>query len=95
MYTYRMPRRAMTSAELEFGRRVSSAFQNGRLRAGLSGGELAEASLISLDAIRSIESGRVTSPGLWTAAHLARTLSLSLDELARDALRAAGEGGAK
>lgn len=90
MYTFPMPRYPRTDAEVEFGRRVGAALREGRTLRGLSGGELAIASSISLDAIRSIESGRVSSPGLWVAARLTDALGMSLDTLIADTLPRSG-----
>lgn len=86
MYSYRMPRQPRTDAEIEFGRRVGAALRDRRAARKLSGGQLAVASSISLDAIRSIEAGRVSSPGLWVASRLAAALDVSLDKLVEGAL---------
>lgn len=90
MYCYRVSRRPLTPAEVDFGARVGAALRERRRSLGISGGDLAVASNVSLDAIRSIESGRVGSPGLWVASRLATALSLSLDTLSRDAMDEAG-----
>ena len=57
----------------------------------MSGGELSRASGVSLDAIRSIEAGRVASPGMYVTAKLSNSLGLSLDDLASVAIAAVQE----
>lgn len=48
----------------------------------LSGQDLAVQSGLSVDTVRSIESGRIPNPGILTVAKLAAVLDASLDELA-------------
>ena len=48
----------------------------------LSGQELAGRARLSVDTVRSIESGRISNPGILTVARLARVLEASLDDLA-------------
>lgn len=80
MYCYRM-RRKLNQFELAHGRTIGFILARERERAKLSASEIARASDVSLDAIRSLENGRVPTPGFLTVARLADALNLSLDEL--------------
>jgi transcriptional regulator with XRE-family HTH domain len=83
MYSYRMTRRALDPEGRKYGARLGRALAAERERAELSGGELSRRSGVSLDAIRSIEGGRVASPGFRIVAALAKALGVSLDALSR------------
>lgn len=73
-----------------FGRHVGKVLSEHRRSLGLSGADLSGQTGVSLDAIRSIETGRVASPGLYVLARISTALGCSLDELARDACAVAG-----
>lgn len=85
-----MTRRELSLQERAYGVRLGKALAAAREQRGISGGELSRQSGVSLDAIRSVESGRVASPGFGLVAALARALEVSLDELARRAQRRKG-----
>ena len=57
------------------------------MRQGKSAPALARVSDVSVDTIRSLESGRVPRPSFLTIAQLADALGLSLDQLQADARR--------
>lgn len=88
-----MPRARLSSAERRFGTAIGSHLAEGRRANGASGGSLANRAGVSLDAIRSIEAGRVGSPGFLVVARLADALGISLDTLAAAGLRAISEQG--
>jgi transcriptional regulator with XRE-family HTH domain len=67
------------------GRRIAKR----RETLGLSGQQLAQEAGVSIDTVRSIESGRVPNPGIMTVTKIADVLEASLDELAG---RTGGEG---
>lgn len=80
MYYYHM-RRKLDQFEIAHGRHIGAVLARERERAEVSAAEIARASAVSLDAIRSLETGRVPTPGFLTVARLADALSISLDEL--------------
>lgn len=76
-----MARRPQSEAEREYGMRLGRALAAARGSRGLSGGELSDRCGVSVDAIRSVEGGRVASPGFPLVASLGRALGVSLDSL--------------
>lgn len=74
-------RRKLDRFEVAHGRHVGAALARERERVDMSAAEIARTSEVSLDAIRSLETGRVPAPGFLTVARLADALSISLDEL--------------
>lgn len=77
------------AADRAFGRALGRHVATERSSRGISGGDLAAQSGVSLDAIRSLETGRTPSPGFLLVTRLSRALNTSLDDLATEALRAA------
>lgn len=77
-----MPRKKLTDQERAFGQAVGAVLAQRRNLRGLSGQDLSNGCGVSVDAIRSIELGRVASPGLYVVARIALALNLSLDEVA-------------
>lgn len=61
--------------------RLGDVLRDARRSAGLSAQTVAEASGLSIDTVRSIESGRTASPAFNTVARLASVLKVSLDRL--------------
>ncbi|QKT08003.1 helix-turn-helix transcriptional regulator [Gordonia sp. X0973] len=61
--------------------RLGAVLRDARKAAGLSAQAVAEASGLSIDTVRSIESGRTASPAFVTVARLAAVLDVSLDSL--------------
>jgi transcriptional regulator with XRE-family HTH domain len=76
-----MSRRPITDAERRHGERVGRLLAERRQTAQRSAAEVARASDVSLDAVRSLEMGRVPTPAFLTVARLAGALGVSLDEL--------------
>ena len=70
--------RAAKPARVTLGTRVAKK----RTTSGLSGQQLAVRADLSIDTVRSIESGRVPNPGIMTMAKIAKVLNASLDDLA-------------
>lgn len=60
--------------------------RDARNRHNMSGFDLAVASGVGIDTIRSIESGRVASPGILVIARLARALNEPLEQITARAL---------
>jgi transcriptional regulator with XRE-family HTH domain len=87
-----MTRRPIAEAERRHGERLGRILAERRERSGRSAAEVARASDVSLDAIRSLEMGRVPTPAFLTVAKLARVLDIGLDELhAQASLPTAGQ----
>lgn len=87
-----MGRRPIAEAERKHGERLGRILAERRERSRRSAGEIARVSDVSLDAIRSLEMGRVPTPAFLTVARLAAVLDISLDELhAQASLPAAGQ----
>ena len=61
--------------------RLGEVLRDARRSAGLSAQSVAEASGLSIDTVRSIESGRTAAPAFNTVARLASVLKVSLDRL--------------
>lgn len=87
-----MTRRPIGEAERRHGERLGRILAERRERSRRSVAEVARASDVSLDAIRSLEMGRVPTPAFLTVAKLARVLDIGLDELhAQASLPTAGQ----
>ena len=84
-----MARRSVSDEDREFGRRLGAAFRDARNLAGMSAQTVASVSELSIDTVRSIETGRTASPSFITVAKIADALDLSLDQI-RDVIRAGG-----
>jgi transcriptional regulator with XRE-family HTH domain len=80
-----MPRRALRDAEVQHGRQLGRLLADRRLALELSAQELATSAALSIDALRSLESGRVATPAFITVARLATALDVNLDDLHRSA----------
>ncbi|WP_308195886.1 helix-turn-helix domain-containing protein [Microbacterium aurugineum] len=79
-----MARRHVSDEDREVGRRLGAALRNARNVAGMSAQTIASLSDLSIDTVRSIETGRTASPSFITVSKIADALGISLDEL-RDA----------
>jgi transcriptional regulator with XRE-family HTH domain len=77
-----MPRPKLSAADRAIGGAVGSVLAHGRRQRGLSSQDLSVSCGVSVDTIRSIETGRVASPGLFVVARMAFALGLSMDEVA-------------
>jgi transcriptional regulator with XRE-family HTH domain len=76
-----MGRRPIGEIERSHGTRLGSILAARRVSSERSAAEIARASDVSLDAVRSLENGRVPTPAFLTVARLAKVLGLSLDDL--------------
>jgi len=79
-------RRPAKTAERSAVPRLGAVLRDARKAAGLSAQAVAEASGLSIDTVRSIESGRTASPAFVTVARLASVLNVSLDSLSEATL---------
>ncbi|SPE99996.1 helix-turn-helix domain-containing protein [Streptomyces sp. MA5143a] len=75
-----MVRTPLTPEERERGERLGRLLREAR--GGRSMAEIAAGAGISAETLRKIETGRAPTPAFFTIAALARTLGLSMDELA-------------
>jgi transcriptional regulator with XRE-family HTH domain len=78
-----MPRRHLTPAETQHGRQLGRALAARRSELKVSAQEIATQADLSIDALRSLECGRVATPAFLTVARLAQVLKLSLDDVHR------------
>lgn len=76
-----MVRVPLTQYEIARGRELGARLRTARGTAGI--GEVAHAAGISVETLRKIETGRISTPAFFTVAALAGVLDLSLDELFR------------
>jgi transcriptional regulator with XRE-family HTH domain len=76
-----MGRRPLSDAERRHGERLGRILAEHREAARRSAADIARVSDVSLDAVRSVEMGRVPTPAFLTIARLADALGLSLDDL--------------
>jgi len=76
MYVYLMVRHSTSPQEAEFGKRLGRVVRGARESKGWSAPDMAGVAGVSLDAIRSIESGRVASPGFALIVRLAACLDI-------------------
>ncbi|MEU6799672.1 helix-turn-helix domain-containing protein [Streptomyces neyagawaensis] len=75
-----MVRTPLTPEERERGERLGRLLREAR--GGRSMAEIAAGAGISAETLRKIETGRAPTPAFFTISALARTLGLSMDELA-------------
>ncbi|WP_457134574.1 helix-turn-helix domain-containing protein [Mycobacteroides abscessus] len=84
-----MTRAELSEKDREHGRRLGELIAKARVRQRKSAPELAISSAVSIDAVRSLEGGRIGTPSFLTVARLAGALGLSLDELHHRAVKPA------
>ena len=80
-----MARRPQTDEERRHGRVLGSLLSQVRGHRGLTTQQVAGQANLSVDTVRSLESGRVAAPSFLTVARLTDVLEISLDQLHRDA----------
>lgn len=76
-----MARKPLSAADADHGRRLGAYLGRVRSEAGLSAQAIATEAQLSIDTVRSVETGRVPTPAFLTVARLASVLGQSLDEL--------------
>jgi transcriptional regulator with XRE-family HTH domain len=76
-----MTRKSTPTEDRQHGRRLGVLIATERAEQGRSAPDLARESCVAIDTVRSLENGRVATPGFLTIARLATSLGLSLDEL--------------
>ena len=86
-----MTRQPIGEAERRHGQQLGRILADRREARQLSAADVARASDVSLDAVRSLETGRVPTPAFLTVARLATALSVSLDYLHEQASRPPAE----
>ncbi len=84
-----MARRQYSDEDRDIGRRLGSALREARNATGMSAQEVASLSQLSIDTVRSIETGRTASPSFVTVWRIADAVGVSLEQLGR-ALRPEG-----
>jgi transcriptional regulator with XRE-family HTH domain len=88
-----MTRRSTSVEDREHGRQLGVLIAAERREQGRSAPDLARESSVAIDTVRSLETGRVATPGFLTIARLASSLGLSLDELHTRAQDSTGPAG--
>jgi transcriptional regulator with XRE-family HTH domain len=88
-----MARKRTSIEEREHGRQLGVLIAAERQERGRSAPDLARESSVAIDTVRSLERGRVATPGFLTIARLADALGLSLDELHARAWQSVGPTG--
>lgn len=73
-----MTRKKDSKDTKELSRLFADKLKHARIRSGLSQNELSHKSKISIDTIRSLECGRITSPSIFTSYTLVRCLGGNL-----------------
>ncbi|MDP5228551.1 MULTISPECIES: helix-turn-helix transcriptional regulator [Arthrobacter] len=76
-----MARKQVSAEDREVGHRLGAALRDARNAAGMSAQTVASVSELSIDTVRSIETGRTASPSFITVARIADALGVSLDRL--------------
>ncbi|MBE2999010.1 helix-turn-helix transcriptional regulator [Nocardiopsis sp. HNM0947] len=82
-----MVREPLSADQIERGRALGALLRQARAERTMV--EVARCAGISVETLRKIEGGRIPSAGFFTVAAIARTLGVSLDELAQRADTAA------
>jgi len=75
-----MARKELDSRIKNLGQKFAERLRRERQLVNLSQRELSEQANVPLDTVRSIENGRILSPGLFIAADLIRALNGKIDE---------------
>ena len=74
-------RQRLTEADRRHGERVGEEIAKARAKTGRSAQAVAETASVSIDTLRSLETGRVPTPSFLTIARVAGALGLGLDDL--------------
>lgn len=93
MYIYVMPRKPINDDVKRHGKALGRLLGSARHTNGRSAQQVAQAANLSIDTLRSVESGRVPTPSFLTVSRIAGALDLSLDELDAAATAAAAKDG--
>jgi len=81
-----MSRQRLEPYQRARGRRLGALLKRARTDGRMQIAPLAVSAGVSVDTIRSIESGRVAAPSFFVVAELAGALDVGLDDLAREAM---------
>jgi transcriptional regulator with XRE-family HTH domain len=76
----------LTAEQRDEGKRLAKQLRQARQDADQAQSELAARAAVSLDFVRALEGGRVSTPSFSSVARLARELKIGLDSLAREVL---------
>lgn len=76
-----MPRPPVSEVDRAYGRRLGQHLREVRTSKGYSAQRVAELSELSIDTVRSIETGRIAAPSFKTVARISAALGLKLDDL--------------
>jgi transcriptional regulator with XRE-family HTH domain len=76
-----MSRPPVSDSAREYGQRLGVYLRELRKQQHRSAQQVAEASDLSIDTVRSIETGRVAAPSFFTISRIAFALGVELDEI--------------
>ena len=82
----------LSTFERAHGHQLGVLLAQARQQQGRSAAAVAKSTEVSVDSIRSVESGRTPTPGFLLIARIAEALELSLDDLHREAHALARDG---
>ncbi len=85
-----MARKELDTSVKKRGETFARRLKKERQRLSITQNDLSKRSNVPLDTLRSIENGRITSPGLFIAADLVRALDGTLDEWISPARKSRG-----
>ena len=86
MYSNTVARPRTSPEDASFGHAVGRRIEAARSTAGLSQGRLAALTDVSVDTIRSLETGRIGNPGLLVTVRLCNVLGAGIADLVTDAI---------
>ena len=78
-----MPRQRVSDADKAYGERLGRYLRTLRTEMNRSAQQVAEASELSIDTVRSIETGRIAAPSFLTVSRIATALGVGLDQIRR------------
>lgn len=86
MYYNTVARPKTSPEDASFGHAIGQRIEAARTTAGLSQGKLAALTDVSVDTIRSLETGRISNPGLLVTVRLCSALGTRIGDLVTEAL---------
>lgn len=81
-----MTSRRVSQLDRERGAKLGAYLKGTRVRASMSAQELAESTDLSIDTVRSIETGRTLAPSFQTVLRIAEALGVTLEDVKKAVL---------
>lgn len=82
-----MARKPLSADQRAEGERLAAFLKQARVRLQREQAAIARSTGVSLDHIRALEGGRISTPSFVTVARIARQLELGLDSVADETIR--------